>query len=401
MLGALAALPVLAAPPKPKPAPPPKRLILAHYMPWFQAKPYSPAWGWHWTMNHYDPDRTVHGGHQEIASHYTPLIGPYDSGDPDTLRCQVLLMKLSGIDGVIIDWYGNDDFLDYGINNKSTLALLPVLQQAGLKFAICYEDQTVPKEISGGVFRKEDAVAHGQKLMEWMQAHFFSSPAYVKQGGRPVLLSFGKPYYSDAEWNEIFSVLPQKPLYFTESRVQAPTAAVGGFDWPAPHGGTDAALAESAAFYGRFQSSPLFIPAAFPRFDDIYAAAGVGPSYGQIDDRDGRTYAETLTRALQSAAPLIQIVTWNDWGEGTQIEPSAEHGFRDLEATQNLHRRYLNPAFAPTPADLRLPIAWYKLCRQNAGNPTVRARLEKFFPLIAAGKTAQARALLVSCGAKP
>ena len=151
----------------------------------------------------------------------------------------------------------------------------------------------------------------------------------------------------------------------------------------------------------RFQNSPQFIPAAFPRFDDIYAPAGVGPSYGQIDDRDGRTYAETLTRALQSAASIVQIVTWNDWGEGTQIEPSVELGCRDLEATQALRRRYLDPAFAPTPADLRLPIAWYKLCKQNAGNPAARARLNKFFPLIAAGKTARARALLVSYGAKP
>ena len=29
----------------------PSPLILAHYMPWYEAKPVSQAWGWHWTKD--------------------------------------------------------------------------------------------------------------------------------------------------------------------------------------------------------------------------------------------------------------------------------------------------------------------------------------------------------------
>ena len=364
-------------------------------MPWFQARPFSPHW--HWTMNLH---RKSVNGQPEIASHYSPLIGPYDSDDPDVLRCQVMLMKLAGIDGVIVDWYGHDDFMDYAVNNRNTEALLPVIRQAGMKLALCYEDQTVPKEIAGGVFPKADAVKHGQALMTWMQAHFFSSPAYIKIDNRPVLLSFGNSYYTDSEWNQIFSVLPQKPLYFTESGVQEPTAAVGGFDWPLPHGGTQDALAQQTAFYQRFQSSPLFIAAAFPRFDDIYSQAGVGPSYGHIDDRQGQTYVGTLTKALQSAAPIVQIVTWNDWGEGTQIEPSVQVGYRDLEATQRLRRRYLQPAFVPKATDLPLPVEWLRLRKKYMGSPAAEARLAAVFPLVAAGHLSQARAVLVQFQSK-
>ncbi len=395
LLGGAAAAP---APQVKQAAPPPKRLLLTHWMPWFAAKPLSPQWGWHWTMNHYDPDKydsdNSANGQREIASHYFPLIGPYDSGDPDVLRCQVMLMKLAGIDGVIVDWYGHDDFMDYGVNNRNTEALVPLIRQAGMHFAICYEDQTVPKEIAVGVFAKEDAVTHGQKLMEWMQTHFFSSPAYVKIAGRPVLLSFGDPYYTDSQWDRIFSVLPEKPLYFTESSQREPTAAAGGFDWPLPHGGTQAAFQQQAAFYQRFQSSPLFVAAAFPRFDDIYQQAGVIPSWGHIDDKDGQTYVDTLTKALQSAAPLVQIVTWNDWGEGTQIEPSVQVGYRDLAATQRLRRRYLDPSFVRTASDLPLPIEWFRLRKKYADNPALEARLETFFPLVVAGHLDQARAVL-------
>ena len=56
-------------------------------------------------MNHFDPSISVRG-RRSIASHFYPLIGAYDSGDRNVLRYHFSLMKLSGIDGIIIDWYG-------------------------------------------------------------------------------------------------------------------------------------------------------------------------------------------------------------------------------------------------------------------------------------------------------
>ena len=83
---------------------------------------------------------------------------------------------------------------------------------------------------------------------------------------------------------------------------------------------------------------PKTIPAAFPRFDDIYKQAGVSEGYPRLADNDGRTLKETLKKALNSNAPIIQIATWNDWGEGTQIEPSREFGDRDLQNIQSMLR---------------------------------------------------------------
>jgi hypothetical protein len=74
-------------------------LLLVHFMPWYQAPPKEGSWGWHWTMNHFSPGKKGENGQREIASHFYPLTGPYDSRDPDILEYQVLLMKLSGIDG--------------------------------------------------------------------------------------------------------------------------------------------------------------------------------------------------------------------------------------------------------------------------------------------------------------
>jgi hypothetical protein len=64
-------------------------------------------------MNFFDPEKRV-AGQPQIASHYHPLIGAYDSGDADALEYHAIVMRLAGIDGIIADWYGRDDYLDWG-----------------------------------------------------------------------------------------------------------------------------------------------------------------------------------------------------------------------------------------------------------------------------------------------
>lgn len=372
---------------------PTSRFLMAHYMPWFEADALHRRWGWHWTMNHYHPDQKT-GEKREAASHYYPLIGLYDSGDPDALECQALLMKLAGIDGVIIDWYGPDDFLDYGLIHRNTQRFIEIARKAGLRFAICYEDQSVPKWMAGNRLPEQDAVAHGQTLLRWMQRHWFTDSAYLRQDNRPVLLVFGGGYYRSDQWNTIFAGLPQEPEFFSESNRRPPAA--GAFDWPQPGHGTEQSLREMDAFYARATEWPAFIPSAFPRFHDIYQEAGVQTSWGKIEDRNGKTYAETLERALKSPASLIQLVTWNDWGEGTQIEPSLEFGCRDLEVTQRLRRRHIEGSFPYTAQDLRLPIALYALRKRFPHKQPIGAKLEEASQFLFAGNVARARRLIAA-----
>src|SRR5688572_25779849 len=81
--------------------------VYMHYMPWFQSKPVSGYWGSHWKMKNKNPEVILDNGQRQIASHYYPLIGPYDSKDPDVIQYHLLLMKYAGIDAILIDWYGS------------------------------------------------------------------------------------------------------------------------------------------------------------------------------------------------------------------------------------------------------------------------------------------------------
>ena len=318
------------------------------------AKPYSPIWGWHWTMNTFDPEGRQ-DGRATLASHYHPIIGPYDSGDPDVIEYHALLMKLAGIDGVVIDWYGTVDFLDYGLNHRNTASFVEQAAKTGLEFAVCYEDQTIPKLVSAGRLDSAKRVEHARREIGWLRENWFGKPAYLKINGQPVLLSFGQDGLSDSEWEEIAGGRAATFVYLSEHSRRK--AAAGAFDWPSPRVGPSA----QDEFYKKAGQWPVGMAVAYPRFHDIYEQAKVHQSWGRIDDDGGKTFAITLEKALRSGLHLVQISTWNDWGEGTMIEPSTEFGYRDLEVVQRLRRQIIEPGFAGKPEDLRLPHRLYTL----------------------------------------
>jgi hypothetical protein len=361
-------------------------LIMAHYMPWYVAKPASQVWGWHWTMNHFDPDKMV-DDKRPIASHFYPLIGPYDSGDENVLEYHLLLMKLAGIDGVIVDWYGLKKLYDYPILHRNTQRLVEQVERLGMKVVICYEDQTIPALVKAGKINAEDRVAHAAAEIDWLAEHWFKLDSYVQLDGRPVLLSFGHAGLTNDEWSRCLKQLKSPVSYFSEHLRRE--GAQGGFDWPIPKEGLNA----SERYQRSSKAWSHSIPVAFPRFVDIYAEAKLHDSYGRIEDNDGATFKASLEQALVSQSKIIQLATWNDWGEGTSIEPCREFGYRDLEIVQKFRRKHADAGFAPTPVDLRLPIKLLER-RREASSSAQTSRLDKIAALLAAGNVPAARASL-------
>ncbi len=357
---------------------------MAHYMPWYVAKPTSEVWGWHWTMNHFNPENVI-DGRREIASHFHTVIGLYDSSDPSVIEYHLLLMKLAGIDGVIVDWYGLSDFRDYAVLQKNTQAIVDQVRRLGMKLIICYEDQTITALVDAGKLPAADRVSHAKRELSWLQEHWFALDCYVRIDEKPVLLSFGNAGLTNVEWSECLSEFPVPLAYFSEHTRR--DAAVGGFDWPIP--------SEGLAAVNRFQEPARnwkhAIPVVYPRFVDIYAEAGLHASYGTIQDSEGRTLRETLRQVVTNQPSIIQIATWNDWGEGTQIEPSVEFGTRDLEIIQKFRRITFDKQFSTQPADLSLPLKLYQLRSVKKEVRSPDEQLDKIAILIAAGNIAAAR----------
>ena len=300
--------------------------VFAHILPWFETPVTNNGfWGEHWTMANQNPNIINSNGEDQIASWYYPLIGPYASADTNVIDYQLLLMKLSGIDGLFIDWPGTIGTNDLGQNLANSNVIISRLSRVGMKYAVVYEDQNL-KGLS-------NPVAQAQADMNYLQSYYFSDSNYERVSGAPLLLDFGPQVLTTAsDWTSAFSVLSTQPAFFTleHQSSEAGSNATGEFAWVEQD-----TLTGLRDFYAPSYNPGTKIAAAYAGYNSFYIEGGetcagctwvVTPSVS--------IFQQSLALALQQPGNYIQLVTWNDYGEGTMIEPTAQFQYNILTALQ-------------------------------------------------------------------
>ena len=375
-----------------------RKTILVHYMPWYETPEIRSKWGVHWTGHNgqHNPEVLKENGLPDIWSHYHPLIGPYDSTDPAALECQLLEMKLAGANGVIVDWYGVNPANDFPDIHRASEAMFEAAGRHGMSFAVCYEDRTLKILLDQGKITPEEVPGLLRADLEWASREWFPAPHYVRLDGKPLLLNFGPLQVTDREaWKSALDLPGGRPAFFALHHLWQGAGADGGFSWihvepfkgePSPEV-IRRRLADTHNY--RSKDPGKSIPSAYPGYRDAYETSYHEP----LDRRDGRTMRETLQAAMEGPWPVVQLVTWNDYGEGTVIEPTHEDGYDALEAVQDARRKELGEKFVFTAADLRLPAQLYKL-RKQGGAPS--AELDRISRLLGEGKCAEAAYALES-----
>ncbi len=361
--------------------------VYVHLMPWFESEDYSGSWGQHWTMSTMNPDTYDSDGQREIASYYYPLTGPYDSADPDLIEYQLLLMKLSGIDGVLIDWPGSYDALDYSENRQNAEALIEKLPEVGIDFAIVYEDHNL--ELSGVT----DQLSTAQSDMNYAQSNYFTNDQYIYINDQPLLLDFGpQTIESESEWTTVFSNISPKPYFLTlwYEHDDAGSNCCGEFAWvyqdDTPY------LTHLSNFYQYATNYGIKMGAACPGFNSFYEEGGWGSSDFVIDHNDLETFEETLDLALDNNAEYIQLVTWNDYGEGTMIEPTVEFGYGCLTYLQEKLGVDMGQD------ELELVYELYQQRKEYAGDTDEQERLDQVFYYLVSLQIDAAEELLTGTG---
>ncbi len=297
----------------------------AHFMPWFESKEISNYWGSHWTMTNRNPDIIDSKGKRQIASHFYPIIGPYDSRDPDYLEYALLCIKLTGFDGVFIDYYGNTDLYDYAANLENTLAAIEMVKKVGLQYSLVYEDKTAAH---GAINNLGSSFELVQLHFEYMKEHFFDEEAFVKYQKKPLLLIFGpQSDLNKEQWNNLIGhSISLVGLEHEIHRLGLEKDVFGAFVWD-----TTERVKE---IYNTCETFHICIGSGMPGFKDYYQEGGWGETLPSIDPKNGQHLKDMLALASQRKIDYLQIPTWNDWGEGTMIEPSLEFGYQRLEILQ-------------------------------------------------------------------
>lgn len=235
------------------------RKVYAHLCTWFK----TPAWSGRWEMwessfepTPHDPDRIRYNGQRDIAAVDYPLTDVYDSSDPDLIDFQLLSMKRSGFDGVVVDWDGRR--LN-AYRHEGMMALLPRLERFGMKLMVCFEEWCGywPE---GHYPDREAEVEAARAEAQWLMDTIAGQGLYAEvRGVKPVLVFRKKPKlnFTAEQWRRI-----REPLDAAGGAVVFPPDAedaldavgdgrffwVGGFEPEHRFGSLEGVKGRNAAF---------------------------------------------------------------------------------------------------------------------------------------------------------
>src|SRR5579859_8109270 len=102
----------------------------------------------------------------------------YNSTDPAQVTRQIEDMVSRGIDGVIVDWYGPNNFED----TAAKLVMHEAEKHPGFSFGIMIDAGAIGQSGCSGC-SPQDALI---QLLQYVEKNFFASPAYLNIGGQPV-----------------------------------------------------------------------------------------------------------------------------------------------------------------------------------------------------------------------
>jgi hypothetical protein len=375
--------------------------VYMHYMPWFE----TPAtlggsnWGFHWKFNNQNPNIVDPSGKRQIASHYYPKIGPYASSDPDVIEYHLHLMKLSGVDGVLIDWYGiqgtNGDIVSLRQNSEHVIRSV---DEYGLKFGVVLEDR-FSANINQAVANVDYLRHNPNPGLYPNYPGYFENPDYIRMGAGndPLLPTFGPiTFQQPSQWTTILGAAGEDveflPLWYESA--DAGTNANGEYSWIYEDESADNHWTHQSNFY-RFRADAIGTAggSAYPGFVDFYQEGGLGQVVPfEIPHDDGQTLEDLLELAEQYANKIqfLQLNTFNDFGEGTMFEPTVETGFEYLKQIQ----QYTGVSYGES--ELQLVYRLYLARKKYAGNASIDAELDQVSALLAALDIAAATSLLDS-----
>ncbi len=254
-----------------------------------------------------------------------------------------------GIDAWICSWWGPDSWEDATLRRH----VLPELErERSTDFCIFYEAQGLlgldpEKGIEFDAANSERFISHFRFLAD----HYFPHPSYQRIEGRPVVYLYLSRAFSGhferallraraavaAKGHELYLIGdevywgdpdPERLAHYdavTSYNMHGPLPFAGMEDWRG-------FVEDCGEVYGRYRSAAAtagvgFIPGVLPAFDTsgrhYPIPRAIRPGAG------GHSFLEAMLEMARSrldpALRTIAVTSFNEWHEGTQVEPS-EHG---------------------------------------------------------------------------
>jgi hypothetical protein len=273
-----------------------------------------------------------------------PTLGTYDSRDRTVIAQHLAWARAAGIDGLIVSWKHEqrlDDALAILVDEASKVGMKLILLYQGLDFDRLPLDPNVV----------------ASDLAWFVDTYGDDSPFDV----------FGLP---TIVWSGTWGYTPSQ-LQLVRTAVGAPERALLlGSERSADAYAPRAQYFDGDAYYWS-SPDPLSTPRYQRRLDDLAAAvradfgrwiAPAAPGFDArlvggtsiVPRRDGATYRAAWDGAMATDPDVLGIISWNEFSENSQIEPSKTYGNAYLDITTQLVAG-LPSTGAPTPGASVVP----------------------------------------------
>jgi glycoprotein endo-alpha-1,2-mannosidase len=258
--------------------------VSAFYYPWYGTSSLDGAYQ-HWSQRGHTPPN-------DIASAYYPLRGLYSSSDALVTAGQMAEIRAAGIDEIAVSWWGQGS----------------------------PEDLRLPEVVAAARADGITVAVHMEPYAGRTVASTVDDLDYLRRYGIRTFYVYRPLDLPIADW-----AAAKAALHAGGSTVFAQTALVGA----AAAAGFDGVYTYDVVVYGGGKFSRLCEQAHAMK---LLCAPSVGPGYdarrGSGDPmvkprRNGATYDSMWKAAIQAGADRVTITSYNEWHEGTQIEPAS------------------------------------------------------------------------------
>lgn len=305
------------------------------YYAWYGNINFDSDWH-HWNHNyipHWKKGNTVkiyrrkHEAPLDIGSNYYPLSGCYSSRDPETIKMHMRQLKFAGIGTVVVSWAppGMKDS-----PNDMLSSLFYYANEVNIKITLHIEP-----------YHNRDPNNLQKHLIHFFD-NYINHPALYKvntnSNKKPLPLIYVYDSYLTpfSAWKELLSVKGNISIRHTkydaifiglivdqQHRYHIKKSHFDGFyTYFASNGFTYGSTWKNWNTLAKFarQNRLIFIPSVGPGYVDTQ----VRPwnSANMRHRRHGQYYDVAWRSAMTNHAPFISITSFNEWHEGTQIEPA-------------------------------------------------------------------------------
>ncbi|WP_228401680.1 glycoside hydrolase family 99 protein [Chryseobacterium sp. PMSZPI] len=271
----------------------------------------------HWSNPKWNNLGHYKGG-DDIGANFYPQLGNYSSSDTKIIEKHMKMIKESGVGVVILSWLGKDSFTD-----KSSLKYLDMADHFKLKVAFHIEP-----------FYKN--VTEFKDQISYLINTYSKHPAFYKKEGKPLFYVYDSYKISPEEWAKILSENGEKTIRNTEldalyiglwveknDSVFFDKAGFDGFyTYFASEGFVFGSTVSNWDYLSHYANDHhlIFIPCVGPGYSDTRIRPWNEANFKSRDN--GKYYEKMFDAAIKVNPEFIGITSFNEWHEGTQIEPA-------------------------------------------------------------------------------